>query len=71
MNSIATGTVERIRPEIDKYKHLLAWETYRRYRNGILPNGILFLLQAPALAQVIADIAKEQETNHEATAENA
>jgi hypothetical protein len=67
MNRIQSEELNRIKPELEKYKHLLPWETYRRYRLGQFPSAILFLFQAPDLAQTIADIAK-QETNHDCTA---
>jgi hypothetical protein len=54
----------RLQTEVEKYRHLLNRETYRRYRNGIFPSVMYILLQAPDLAQTIADIAKEQETSY-------
>jgi hypothetical protein len=61
---LSSSALLRLQPAVEKYRHLLNRETYRRYRNGILPSSLLFLLQAPDLAQTIADIAKEQETSY-------
>lgn len=71
MCTITSDNLDRIKPELEKYKHLLPWETYRRYRLGKFPSAILFLLSAPELARAIADIAKEQETTHDCPAPSA
>jgi hypothetical protein len=63
-SELADSQLVRIRHDLDKYRDQLPWETYRRYRNGIFPSVMYILLQAPDLAQTIADIAKEQETSY-------